>query len=821
MRRPMLLLIVLALIATLYFAWSSFGAANTERVPVDPAIASSPVTARVVDLAPADVMRTREVEPRADEFARTEIAITKPRVDLVVRGRVVSSAAVPLAGADVLVASISSAKTGGSRTNSGTIDSPHARTTSTDDGTFSFELTSPADGPIVGLHIACTHAGFALRERRIEVALDERVVDLGDLVLLGVATLRGSVRDRDGAPVADAEVTAIVYPIADSSRALARSRADGTFVFVDAPSGSVVLWAQLGDGRRTLESARFEIEAGGTRDGIELVMALFTDPTAILGVVLDVDGSPLAGARVTPSLIRDGTTYAYEARVADDQGRFRVQGWPGSVASLTATHPRGEAVAAHLDDVAVGRHDVVMRLTSARTVMLRVRDPGGNAIARYSFRVYYHAASRREYGASNELADHANGEVVLAIPTLPFFVEITSPGHASLEAGPFDPAALPSFLDATLQPIAGLRGRVVRRGDPVAGALVRAYAGLEELRSVTRDGFAALVQPNHAVPETRTNADGTFVLNTEALGAWWLRAESDGHSSTLAGPFTVDMERSPSDVLLDVGPRGTLEGHVRAANGRALAQREVRMSCGDGVLSSVRTGEDGVYRFEAIAPGRRQIRLRDNGDDEGTRDSHHARISTVPEVVWDCVVIDGATTRFDIVVPDPARVVVRIANEAKHAAITSWEVRATRVGTMTQTDGIGARVGEIAGEYVLDLPRDGEWTIRAFGVAGELQLGLTRTVEVSSGASDIEWLVTDGVVRGRLRRALPPDARVRLAGRLADGTVVAATVAVATDGAFQFPFAISSAVDLRIDGERAGIGSFHVARGIVNDLGDL
>jgi len=501
--------------------------------------------------------------------------------------------------------------------------------------------------------------------------------------------------------------------------------------------------------------------------------------------VLDVDGSPLAAAPVNHVRYRANGDLSFGApRFTDTRGRFRLQGQPGASFRITAEHPRGAAVAAHIEGVEPGRHDVVLRLTAARNALLRVRDPSGAAIERFAYRVRVEEGTVSRYGATGEHAHHAGGEIELEIPGEAFFVELSAPGHASIEFGPHDPAAMPFVLDATLYPLPALRGRVVHRGEPVAGAVVRALAAIAAARYLERDSFAQVAESCRGCPEATTDADGVFVL--------------------------------------DVGPRGAIAGHVRHANGRPIEAREVRASRGDGVLISATTDAQGAYRFDALAPGAWQVRLRElEANDTSSMDVRYVRVSAVPPIVWDCRVSDVATARFDIIVPERARLVVSIAAAAARLIDASWKVSASRERVAGEPQRVEARVGELSSEHVLELPAGGEWTVRASTVAGELSLGLVNTLTVPAGTSALVWSVPDGAVRGRLKPEFPPEERVRLAGRLADGTALGATIGVDADGAFECPFAITGRYELVLDSSSERRTSVTATAGQTVDVGEL
>lgn len=771
------------------------------------------------------------VEPtfeRANELAPPAPVhrVSTAHADLVLHGRIITRDGSGVGAADVEVVRVVAVAPDGASERLDSSSVPFARVRSSDDGTFEVALVAPAAQRIAHVDIACRRAGFAAIARSVDVPDGVARLELADFVLETGALLQGFVRDCDGVPVADAEVTAtnvsdagaLVAARSATPASRTRSSAGGAFTLADAPSGRVELSARLDDGRRTLEPTKIQIAAGETRDGIELVLPLYADPTAILGVVLDVDGTPLAGAGVsTMHRAANGNRGGGTGRPTDERGRFRIQGRPGWVFAITASHPRGTAVSARVADVEVGRHDVVLRLTEPRKVPLRVRGAGGDPVPRFAYRVRVNNEFASTVESGEALATHTGGEIAVAVPSSTFVVELVAPGYASAEAGPFDPDALPASLEATLQPLPSLRGRVVRHGEPVADVVVRAHAALEPDRAVTRNGFALVVQPDREIPGTRTDADGSFVLDVGAVGDWWLVTDP---VATFSGPFSVGTHGSTSDIVIDLGPRGGIQGTVRSSTGRPLSGRRVQASSGDGAWVDSLTDSLGRYRFEpTLAPGPWQVRIHEAGT--APTDVHYVRTSDVPPIVWDCRVVDGATARCDVVVPEPSRLLVRIAASAAVFADASWNVRASRERRAGMAEVVEARSGERPGEHVLDLPDGGDWRVSAGVEAKDLRLGLVRTLAVPPGSSDLVWNVTGGSVRGRLRPEFVPEARVQLAGRVADGTSILATIGIADDGAFEFPFAITGRFGLMIDGIRDRRTIVTVTAGQAVDAGEF
>jgi hypothetical protein len=185
--------------------------------------------------------------------------------------------------------------------------------------------------------------------------------------------------------------------------------------------------------------------------------------------------------------------------------------------------------------------------------------------------------------------------------------------------------ALRAFVGAAPQEGRELRGRVVLRGEPVAGATVRLLERRREPPHEERDHGDELVEgelfTSLAPRGTTTSArDGTFRLDGVPDGE--MRLELDGPDGARAALDPLHVSRFSIDDLRDVelSPGGALEGRVLLPPD--TDPRTVELACAPAgnasctpsrsswgswrVAADVR--EDGTFRFEGVPRGRRMCR---------------------------------------------------------------------------------------------------------------------------------------------------------------------------------------------------------------------
>jgi len=607
-------------------------------------------------LAPSAAEPAAELADEAAPAERTAFApapAANPAVQamapLLVRLRAVDEDGAPVAGAELRVRHELGLRSEAS--------GERLRTTTADDGTAELALPFEPVGEHPAVILVCDHPDFVPAEVEAGFA-ERRVVELGDVRLTPAGAIAGVVRGANGAPVEDAwvEWDPASRATSDLDRARisrsvetyhggpdgARTDADGRFTLERVPAGDVYVWAGT-DGALAARSGVVEVRGGMESGGIELALGVLDTGKLITGVVYEPDGSPATDAVLdfeykrmfgsgsgSRSVENDGTFVlvaegrrTYDLRARDDDGRFtsvRALGVkPGDHVELRLLAPERLSIALRVAGEPV---DDVAALAGLRMAVLNAD----------------HTDALARSGEFELDGDRAR----VTIPSEPYLVTVAADGCELRELGPFDGLAGPREIEVDLATIPGVRGRVLAGGEPVEGATVELYERARG-RSI-QDGFAVRVEPS-ALDDKVTAADGAFALDLRESRTVYVRAEADGFAPAELGPFDVDAGRGLAGLSLELTEGGALEGYVvPAAPGLVVG-----ISRADANPRSTRTDARGFYRFEHLTPGPWKVeRLAEELSPYGSS----SETSSVPfresDLSFDCVVSEGATTRFDL-----------------------------------------------------------------------------------------------------------------------------------------------------------------------------
>jgi protocatechuate 3,4-dioxygenase beta subunit len=420
-------------------------------------------------------------------------------------------------------------------------DTPGAETDRLDletdaDGRFSFVLEGARSG---NFSLKADELVFAERASFEGNGADQ---DLGDLVVVGAATVAGVVQDENGSPVAGVRVSAELGPMGFGSTSTMESRDDGTFLLGKLRPGTWTLRAASGQFLPGV--AEQKVEADQHITGVLITLA---PGAAVTGRVVDDRGVGVAGMKVVSQRKeRSGemeiVRFSDEESVTTDaNGAFRLAGLDGERATLKAYGDGHSTAVQTVDTGTSGVELQVMRMGSVAGVLVTA---AGEPIAGSRVRAYVDEQRSQTAALVEGLADleiqrnddargktDEQGRFVLA-NVEPGNVRIEAKGRGHL------PAERRGLQVRPAQRLEGVRlvadaGAVARievvdqEGNPIRGAQV----------DVTR-------APKRQMPgmriETRTegNGPGDFLLaDRRRLGS----ARTDEHGvATIAGLPAAD-----------------------------------------------------------------------------------------------------------------------------------------------------------------------------------------------------------------------------------------------------------------------------------------
>jgi hypothetical protein len=191
----------------------------------------------------------------------------------------------------------------------------------------------------------------------------------------------------------------------------------------------------------------------------------------------------------------------------------------------------------------------------------------------------------------------------------------------------------------------GVRGVVLAGGRAVSGARVAAFA--HDGNRYERDGFGVRWNPD-PVANVASDANGEFLVTLREPGSYVLRVEAEGFAPGHIGPLDVEPRTGASGLVARLGTGGAIEGTVRVAAGRSPLGTVVAFSSGDGFAFTRRVGADGAFRAERLVPGRWLVAAVDEEIAASGARLTTWRSGARDEIPWNCEVVEGETTRFDL-----------------------------------------------------------------------------------------------------------------------------------------------------------------------------
>jgi len=457
--------------------------------------------------------------------------------------------------------------------------------------------------------------------------------DCGDLVLLPEGRISGRVVDRRGQPIRGARIDVHDGPGPESP---VLTDGEGRFSIGEFARTRFELSASA-DGFVALPAPfpRFYLSPG---EHLQDVRITLDDPRFATGVVTDVDGSPLPGARVSTSVSytgyteidpSTGQTSSGEAET-DENGWFEVE-LPRAecrvglafrkdgfvTASRFIERPAGE------DQIALGRIEL-RRLHRLRLLLLDPDsgEPQTPESIGAGFRVpedqwkgggYFKIDGERfKSSRLRDIEQLADGTVEGGVELLgEFFIRASVSGYLVENSHFFKTSGgdVTGPLIVILNPGAAVSGRVIDRGSraPVRDTRIDVIP-FDPPRepSVNRQPAKKVVRH---VRTTFTDLRGDYRVTGLHPGAYRVRAVPIEQTPAESAPFELAPRGVFSLPVLEVGPAAAIEGIVLDREGLPVRAMPILAYRPDGRQQQAESDGNGRYRIAPLSPGTYRVRM--------------------------------------------------------------------------------------------------------------------------------------------------------------------------------------------------------------------
>lgn len=544
---------------------------------------------------------------RAVVDAVERAAVEQKLNDCVVLGRVVDELGQPING---LVVRLSAFKSWSPRAKPPRLSGPYEFVgfeVATDSaGAFRFEVPTPTNDLVqlsmeADVYRDVLYAHFSTQATQGRAPLVAGENDLGVFELKSTGAIEGFVRDTNGAPIELAAVTLTNLPDPTLQRR-ALTDATGRYVMGHVMPGEFGLSCQALDRLGQVKNS-VKVEARRTTYGVDFTLA---EAPLLRGVVVDESGAPISGASLVGWPSTSGTL---ANAMTEMDGAFTVSLPQDQPYSLECKRDGFEpfGVGERNRTYAPGTKDIRIVLRTAARTRFRVVDArDGAPLERFGIAITRERFTQPPLGGLNTFS---RGEVELAATAGLDQVVVHAPGF-QVTFGPVKhDTPTEAVQTVRLKPASSVRGRVLRDGEPVAGALVTLDQGHPEMRLV--DGLPTVIAGSfraleHRRKSGRCDGEGRFVFDGVADGLCRVSAQ-DGSGAHVVSPVVElagGQEHDFGDLSLN--PGGVVVGRVIVPPGRALDGIEVELDGTHGG-NKVRTDATGAFRFDGVRPGEHHV----------------------------------------------------------------------------------------------------------------------------------------------------------------------------------------------------------------------
>lgn len=679
-------------------------------------------------------------------------------------------------------------------------------------------------------------------QQRLFVYLTEDGAEsLGEVVLQAGGTLRGSVVDASGDPVAgatvwfggesldDERVAAGTFepgaPPARSVPSAARTDPQGRYALVGVPAIATRLLGHDAAGERFGASELIRVRAG---DELECAPLALRAPEAwgrLEGRVVDRAGEPVAGAQLLVVGV-DEPEHLGRGAVADADGSFGLWLESDREYALRAHDPEGAMRAAEVAPVFAGTSDLVVVLGEERWLEVFVHAGGtpvtpANVVLRGADGAILESGRVLPPGSVGavefvegatlslepEEADEVEpGLVRLGLPAVPFHVSVEATGFDPREVGPLEPTAAPGRIAVELQPRARgvLAGRVTFEGAPVPDAWILLLPRRPEsrFRSTDRRGDLLRFVSRRRVDLReleRSGVDGRFAYPFVEAGSFDLVVLAPDAPETAAGrPAFVPLELDPSleleELVVELPRAGSLEGAVLLPPDRDASGLWVGACNGEGLVFTGAVDADGRYAIDGLAPGEWQVGLAPREAMRGVLGGGALELPLETPLEFDVEVAAGEVARFDLdlrVSDASCRLAGRFSLDGAAPAGFAAELR---LADSTDLFSFQSTPLDADGSFAFEVTEPGRYRVSVSGAPGANRIFLQQEVDLVRGANTWTYDYRTERVAGARTDAPESWGEYLFYGWFGpSGEVASVAFRAGADGVFDLPFAHAGA----------------------------
>ncbi len=476
-------------------------------------------------------------------------------------------------------------------------------------------------------------------------------MDLGDLTLAPAGSVAGRVLMSDGSqagrhfvklargkpPTEGAELLAWTIDFNPTSVDTSVTAADGAFRFVGVEPGEYFVFTQAPDNSGRVASESFQVIAGKLVDGVQLVRAADTaSPPRV--VVFGADGKPLVGAYVNliGSQRGHGGTVNREGEWNFMNTYSHFAGGRLEVSDNTLQH-RGQVI----DPLPMEPQTIEVHLVAAELTERKVLVVGANGEPVEEFSITIATA---EGARTWQAQGNAASLQLPAYPGATFKCIVRARGFEEKTLDDMRSFALPEEWSIQVNPLTGIRGRVVRAGDPVAKAKVVLQRLVTDNR--VRTGGDEVTRIEGQVDQGITGKDGEFMVFAPDAGDYVLSISASRSVDAVLDLGELSGLDAIDPLLVELNKGGELRGSVRDPNGDLVPGAYLVLSHPYHDLIRKRSGKDGSYRFRKVPQG--NWYLRQVSSFEETFIMGNRNVPEGWEYPTNCHVVAGEVSTFDL-----------------------------------------------------------------------------------------------------------------------------------------------------------------------------